>query len=225
MKTIKFDLKRNKKKIFISLTAILLVTLFILTVCVFAPLIRRPKYVEGNIFDKKVQKVLLNDWFEKPDGVLNQSHSSMYYEDGKQSSYVYVFYTQNPLGENYVNEVKQSLLQKQGTDLIIGEVKSVTLYTLFEMGVGKTTTDENCVEYTAYYTNLLQRRFLKGFFLPELTLCAMYIRRFSVTSYLTANSDGLYKTVVVFSANTNKKEKFTYSKEDKKEIRKFIKLV
>ena len=165
MKTLKFDLKRNKKKIFITAIAVLLVVTFILTVCVFAPLIRRPKYVEGNIFDKKVQKVLLNDWFEKPDGVLKESHSSMYYEDGKQSSYVYVFYTQNPLGENYVNEVKQSLLQKQGTDLIIGEVKSVTLDTLFEIGVGKTTTDENYVEYTAYYTNLLQRRFLKGFFL------------------------------------------------------------
>ncbi len=225
MKTLKFDLKRNKKKIFITAIAVLLVVTFILTVCVFAPLIRRPKYVEGNIFDKKVQKVLLNDWFEKPDGVLRESYSSMYNKDVKKSSYVYVFYTQNPLGENYVNEVKQSLLQKQGTDLIIGEVDHSQLDWFFTRGIGKTLTNDECVEYTAYYTNLLQRRFLEGFFLPELTLCAMYLRRFTVTSYLTANSDGLYETVVVFSANTHEKIKLLYSKKDKKTIRKFTKLV
>ncbi len=245
MKTFKATFYRNRKKIVTITLSILLVLIILFTAFWGIPLMRRPKYIEGSIFDEDVSKMLYLKWLQKPTSVQDESFRSSYDEESKNCSYSYVFYTQEPLGDTYVTQLQAEFEKLHGEDLIVGtfnydddSLGSAGRFLVDGKGYfdysdnpevessNDSEYDYERVTYSVIYTKYVKRMFVQRLFgFLDYVLCAMQPRYMNVTSYNVPSENGLYKTVMHVNVRRNEKEELNYSKEDKKTINKFTKII
>ena len=244
MKTFKAVFRRNRKKIVTITLSILLALIVLFTVLWGIPLMRRPKYIQGSIFDEDVSKMLYLEWLQKPTNAQDESFKSSYDKESKNCSYTYVYYTQAPLGDTYISQLQAELANLHGKDFLVGtfddEDDSYNYFGKFIAdgkghvdyidnpslaGSNGSEYDYESVTYSVIYTKYVKRTFVKGFLSLKYDLCAMQPRRMTVKSYNVPSENGLYKVVIHVNVRKNEKIAISYSKEDKQIVNKFKKFI
>ena len=204
-------LARNYKKVIVL--PMLIVSIVVGSIIAYVQ-ISRPNFVEGNLFDQKVMRLFWCEGLEKPSGATAEKFETIDFKDEKERRYLYECYTQNPIGESYLNELVTFFNQRKNKEFLLGQ-------SAFDEGAiftGGTYVNGNCpaeVKGTLYggseahvcefvFGNILDRKIRFSFvFGLENTLYLKHTRRIIATAYKTPNEDGLYKIVIQMCVTQN----------------------
>ena len=206
--------------------------------------IRKPKVIQGNVFDKSVMEAFWLEDLQKPQGAVLEEYEcyiSNIEKNGRQTKdmrgwYEYVCYTTQSLSTDYVQYVKNYILANAGDKYLTvtpQDSESMKIFgSLPTVGEGLMTfdyvklngtefpTEFEVVTYSVYYSNIAKTKInlING------KHCVLsYDRYVCVESNNVADENGYYKTKIRLVVTQRGETKF-YIGSDKDLLKKFKKI-
>ena len=210
-------LRRHKIAVISVILSIVIVVGGLVGVKHYLHFLRKPNVIQGNVFDEPVMELFWLEDLQKPQGVVLEEyecHISNIEKNGRQTKdkrglYEYVCYTTESLSTDYVQYVKNYILQNVGEKYLTvtpQDSESMKIFgSLPTAGEGLMTfdyerlngtefpTEFEVVKYSVYYSNIakIKRNLING------KHCVLaYCRYVEVESNNVADENGYYKTKI-----------------------------
>ena len=244
LKNVWLFLRRHKVAVISVVLSIVIVVSGLIGVKRYLHSARKPNVIHGNVFDEPVMELFWLEDLQKPQGVVLEEYAcyiSNIEKNGRQTKdkrgwYEYVCYTTESLSTDYVQYVKNYILQNVGEKYLTvtpQDSESMKIYgSLPTVGEGLMTFDNErlngtefptefeVVTYSVYYSNIAKtkRNLING------KHCVLvYCRDVVVESNNVADENGYYKTKIRLVV-IQKGETGFYLGSDKDLLKKFKKI-
>ena len=217
LKNVWLFLRRHKVAVISVVLSIVIVVSGVVGIKCYLHFVRKPNVIQGNVFDEPVMELFWLEDLQKPQGVVLEEyecHISNIEKNGRQTKdkrglYEYVCYTTESLSIDYVQYVKNYILQNVGEKYLTvtpQDSESMKIFgSLPTAGEGLMTfdyerlngtefpTEFEVVKYSVYYSNIakIKRNLING------KHCVLaYCRYVEVESNNVADENGYYKTKI-----------------------------